>query len=347
MRQAASEMQRGRRQQAQRQGRRAEAAMEDVARETEARRDQQQDAWREEVLQALDRALAETARLSRRQLEVAESFRRRPASTVRNEQASVEESLQKLLDQLRAVSGRNALVSPQIAIALAVARRHMIAARDAVSTGTPNPREAAEQAGQAVDGLNVAAYAMVRARQDVGGASSGSGLAEAMERLTQMAQQQGQLSQQAEGLLPMAGAGSMQMELQRLAARQRALAEAMERMRAQGEVPGARELAEEAEELARRLEAGRLDRETVERQQRLFRRMLDAGRTLQGEEEDERKERQSTTATGDQVHLPPALGRRLGGAPRLPTWEELRALTPEQRRLVTEYFRRLAGHGTP
>ena len=37
---------------------------------------------------------------------------------------------------------------------------------------------------------------------------------------------------------------------------------------------------------------------------RLFRRMLDAGRTLQGKEEDERKERQSTTATDDSVHLP-------------------------------------------
>ena len=54
-----------------------------------------------------------------------------------------------------------------------------------------------------------------------------------------------------------------------------------------------------------------LERQTVERQQRLFRRMLDAGRTLQGREEDEKKERQSTTATGDSVHLPPALRARL------------------------------------
>ena len=49
----------------------------------------------------------------------------------------------------------------------------------------------------------------------------------------------------------------------------------------------------------------------MERQQRLFRRMLDAGRTLQGREEDEKKERQSTTATGDSIHLPPALRARL------------------------------------
>ena len=72
-------------------------------------------------------------------------------------------------------------------------------------------------------------------------------------------------------------------------------------------------MADEAKELARRLDAGRLDRQMVERQERLFRRMLDAGRTLQGREEDEKKERQSTTATGDSVHLPPALRARLDG----------------------------------
>jgi hypothetical protein len=93
------------------------------------------------------------------------------------------------------------------------------------------------------------------------------------------------------------------------------------------------------------LEAGRLDRQVVERQERLFRRMLDAGRTLQGREEDERKERQSTTATDDSVHLPPALqGRLMGDDQRLrvPSWEELQELSPEERRLVVDYFRRLA-----
>ena len=83
----------------------------------------------------------------------------------------------------------------------------------------------------------------------------------------------------------------------------------------------------------------------VERQERLFRRMLDAGRTLQGKEEDERKERQSTTATDDSVHLPPALSARLAGDDgrlRVPSWEELQRFSPEERRLVVDYFRRLS-----
>ena len=127
--------------------------------------------------------------------------------------------------------------------------------------------------------------------------------------------------------------------------RQRALAERLDRMRAGGQIPGAAELAQEAKELARSLEAGRLDRQTVERQERLFRRMLDAGRTLQGQEEDEKQERQSTVATDDSIRLPPALRRRISegeSALRLPTWEELQALSPDDRRRVVEYFRRLA-----
>ena len=104
-------------------------------------------------------------------------------------------------------------------------------------------------------------------------------------------------------------------------------------------------MADEARDLARRLEAGRLDRETVERQERLFRRMLDAGRTLQGQQEDENKERQSTTANEDSVWLPPALRLRLGGdgsGIRMPDWEALQRLSPEERRLVVEYFQRLS-----
>jgi hypothetical protein len=164
--------------------------------------------------------------------------------------------------------------------------------------------------------------------------------------MNQMAQQQGNMGQQAGGMLPQMGAGGqMQEQLRQLGAQQRALAERLERMRAGGQIPGTAEMAQEAKDLARSLEAGRLDRQTVERQERLFRRMLDAGRTLQGEEKDEKQERQSTTGKDDSVHLPPALRSRLGDSDallRYPSWEELQALSPEERRRVVEYFRRLA-----
>jgi hypothetical protein len=294
----------------------------------------------------MDQALAETSQLAERQLRVQDELSKGdPGASTRAEQAAIEEGVRKILEQMKQAGGKNALVSPQIAAALGSAQLQMQAAREAISSAAPNSREASEQAGNAVDDLNAAAHQLLRARDEVSGSQSGSGLAEALERMAQLAQQQGGLGKQGAGLLPLMGRGGMQEQLQRLATRQRVLAQELEKLRAEGDVSGAGQMADEARELSRRMEAGRLDRQIVERQERLFRRMLDAGRTLQGREEDEKKERQSTTATDDSVHLPPALQARLLGDDqrlRVPSWEELQELSPEERRLVVDYFRRLA-----
>lgn len=349
MRQAAQQAKQGQRQEAKRQGEQAEESLQPLSEQLDEQREQLQEEWREEVVDALDEALADAGRLAERQLEVTQGLQRgEPNGRMRQEQGAVEESAARLLERLRETSGKNALVSPQIATAMSAAMQQMRRAREAVSTAAPNPREAGERAGEALDALNATAHALARARGNVSGSQSGSGLAEALEQMGQMASQQGQMSQQGQGLLPMMQGGGAQQQLAQLAAQQRAMAQRLERMRGQGQIPGSGEMAEEAQELARQLEAGRLDRQTVERQERLFRRMLDAGRTLQGREEDEQKERESTAATGDSVRLPPAL-RRLrdeqSGALRVPTWEELQRLSPEERRLVTDYFRRLAAPG--
>jgi len=127
-----------------------------------------------------------------------------------------------------------------------------------------------------------------------------------------------------------------------LAARQRQLAEQLERMQAAGSASAAGPLAAEARELARQLENGRLDPRTIQRQERLYRRLLDAGRTLRGPEADDQKERQSTTARPGNVLLPTGEIPRTGG-PRYPypSWQELQGLSPTERRAVLDYFRML------
>jgi hypothetical protein len=347
MREAAKSARKGQRPQARENGEQASRSLEPLGDELQRRRQQMQREWRRQVVEAMDQALSETSRLAERQLSVQEELRDGgpPAAGTRSEQAAIEEGVQKLLEQMKQVGGKNALVSPEIAGALGAAQRQMQQAREAISSAAPNSREAAEQAGGAVDELNAAAHQLLRAREEISGSQSGSGLEEALEKMAQLAQQQGGLGRQGAGLLPMAGSSAVQAQLQRMAARQRALAQELERLRGQGDMPGAGQMAEEAKELARRLEAGRLDRSVVDRQERLFRRMLDAGRTLQGREEDQKKERQSTTATDDSVHLPPALRARLqgdGDRLRVPSWEELQQLSPGERRLVVDYFRRLS-----
>jgi hypothetical protein len=347
MQQAARSARRGQRPQARQQGEEASRSLAPLGDQLQQRRQEMQQEWRRQVVEAIDQALSETSRLAERQLRVQEQLGEpgEPSASTRAEQAAIEEGVQKVLDQVRQAGGKNALVPPQIGAALGAAQLRMQQAREAISSAAPNSREAADQAGGAVDGLNAAAHQLLRASGDIAGSQSGSGLSEALERLAQLAQQQGGLGQQGAGMLPMAGSGAIREQLQRLAAKQRALAQELEKLRGQGSVPGAGDMADEAAQLSRKLEGGRLERQTVERQQRLFRRMLDAGRTLQGREEDEKKERQSTTATGDSIHLPPALRARLEDENRrlrVPTWEELQQLSPEERRLVVDYFRRLS-----
>jgi hypothetical protein len=77
--------------------------------------------------------------------------------------------------------------------------------------------------------------------------------------------------------------------------------------------------------------------------------MLDAGRTLQGDEQDERQERQSETARSKELKLPTdaRVPPSDDGTVRMPSWEELRRLAPEERRRAVEYFRRLREGASP
>jgi hypothetical protein len=249
----------------------------------------------------------------------------------------------QVVRRLGQAAGRNALVAPRLGASLARARREMEEARQSLEGQRPAPDAAGERAGEAARSLSAAALEMVRNRDRVAGSESGSGFAEALRMMAELAGQQGALSDQLGGLLPMLGGGdAVMMQLRALALRQRAIADRLERLGPSG-LPGHPEqLAQEARDLADRLEAGRLDRQTLERQQRLFRRMLDAGRTLRNEDDERESERRSEAAREGRVASPAGrvpLGSGLRYPP--PAWEALQGLSPAERALVLEYFRRL------
>jgi hypothetical protein len=343
MRAAAGSARRGQRQQAQQQAKAAGEALKPLERNIAKEREEMQEEMRAEVLEALDRLLLETSRSLAEQQVVAEALRRGAlAGRLRAEQSMLEEEAAKLLQQVIAVAGKNALISPTISVALAGARDAMRQSIEATSSASPSLGLAADRAGDAVDMLAVAAYALLRSQQAVSESESGSGLEEAMQQMQQMAGEQGELSDQGKSMLQQGDPGMA--EMLQMAIDQRAIAQQLERLRAEGELPGAGELAQDAKDLARSFELGRLTPETIERQQRLFRRMLDAGRSLRGEEEDDRKERESERATAVEGAAPDALDPALlrGAEFALPSWEELQRLSPDDRRRVLDYFRRLA-----
>jgi len=298
------------------------------------------------VMRMMDDALIETADLAERQQSVEQRLRRGElGGEVRGDQAAIRDGVDRVIDRLQNAAGKNVLVSPNLSTALGLARLKMTEALQELQEATANTRQAGESAGRALDGLNEVAYALLRNRGDVEGSESGSGMAEAIERMAQLAQEQQAMASESGQILPMMAQGQQELlqQLRELAERQRELGEELERMDAEGAPNAAEQLVEEALQLARELEAGWLDRETVERQQRLFRRLLDAGRTLRSDEEDEREERRSETSDQANILVPPELSGPTGPETRYPypRWDQLRRFTPEERRLILDYFRRL------
>jgi hypothetical protein len=141
------------------------------------------------------------------------------------------------------------------------------------------------------------------------------------------------------------GEQALRQQLEQLAQRQSQVAQDIETTSRE---PGADDalgdldqLAAEAAALADELSRGRLSPEVLQRQERLFHRLLDAGRSLEQEEfEDEREAtRAGEFERGDVV---PLGDLQLGLMPyELPDGEQLRSLTPAVRQLVLEYFERL------
>ena len=174
-----------------------------------------QQAWRREVTAALDQALAETSRLAERELDVQQAAAvGRPAGSARAGGAGLGRGRGAATARPDAEGvGEECADPPGIGSALGGAQQQMQQVREAIANSTPNTREGADQAGGAVDALNSAVYQLLQARGDVSSSASGSGLAEAIERMDQLAQQQGGLGKEGAGLLPMAGNGAIQEQL--------------------------------------------------------------------------------------------------------------------------------------
>jgi hypothetical protein len=327
---------------------RASQSLQAAADSLRRRQGQMSAAWRSEVLKLLHDAQTETIALAVEEQRMAERLKRGEGSgDVGGRQSAVEQGVDQIGRRLETAGERNALVSPRLGAALGQARQQIELSRRAAEGPRAEPGEAASQAQNAALSLTAAAFQMMRTADLVAGSQSGSGMAEAIRQLADLAGRQGALNDQLGRLLPLMGPGSVAdavlQQLRQIAVRQRGLADQLERLGGLG-LPGRpEELAQEARRLADRLEQGHLDSQTLGRQQQLFHRMLDAGRTLRNDQEAD-PERRSETAREGNVHVP------VGAVPReaalrypVPKWDQLKALSPAERAMVLDYFRRING----
>ena len=93
--------------------------------------------------------------------------------------------------------------------------------------------------------------------------------------------------------------------------------------------------------MAQLLSGGRLDAEVRDRQQRLFHRLLDAGRSLEKEEESDERESEAPGEFERGTVLPLSADDLATFRYQLPSAADLRALSPPERQMVIQYFERL------
>ena len=274
-----------------------------------------------------------------------------PAEDRRGAQSAVEQGVDKASERLQGAGKKSALLSPRSQRAVADAKEKVSQATKSVSETKGNGSQQANALGDAADALTTAAAALARDRERANSASSASGFSEMMQQLQEAAQKQGQINSQAQGLMGMpSGSQSAagQALARELARRQRGVADQLEDA---GDASGgdkAEQLAREARQLADALDGGRLDAATLARQQQLFRRLLDAGRSLEKDEREDTGKREARSATGTDTFTPgTAADGKAARRYRAPTWDELRALSPDERRAILDYFARLNSAPSP
>ena len=146
---------------------------------------------------------------------------------------------------------------------------------------------AAKSAREAMGALNTTALAVRRAIADLASAASAIGFDEMLQRMQELAEQQGGLNAQSQNMFGQPGFSPGQsMSLAQMAARQQAIRQAMSELR--GQMGAQREkllgdlgdVLSEMDEVSKRLSRGQLDRRTLDRQRRILSRMLDAQRSV-------------------------------------------------------------------
>jgi hypothetical protein len=327
--------------------RQAAEHMEQAAQQLSDAREGQIQEWKNELTGELDRAIQEMIQMAREQDALAQKAREgAEQGQLRAEQGALQQGVERVGEKIEKAGQKSTHVSPQAQGALAEARRRVQQATERTAESQRGGSDAAPAMQDAAQALNRAAAALVKDREQVDQGQSASGFAEMLERMREMAKQQGSLNAQAQGLLPMPGQrmnAQGQAQARGIAEQQRTLADRLDDAGKSSSSGRASELAREMRQIAEALDGGRVDQTLVERQQRLFRRLLDAGLTLEKEERDDRGDRESRSATGAEgTFTPPADVRsRPTARYREPTWSELRGLTAEERRAVLEYFKRI------
>ncbi len=327
----------------------ASEQMQESAQAIESAGEMLNEDWKQEALEAVGTATQEALDLAREQAVLSADLSSQggqPPANLAGRQASLIQGLDRLLESLSEAGKKTALIDRSVGSTAAEARDRMQELGEALGGREGPPRGASAESMALVETLNDLAGRLMASRRKIEAAGSATGMQEALDQLAQMSQSQAGLNRESGGLMLMQQNGQlMEVALQRLAERQKEIARELEKLAGRpeaAELPARLELlATEADEIARNLASGQLDQNTLRRQEQLFRRLLDAGRSLERDEDPERRE--AKAADLSRAGSVPEQGAETETGPRFPYPDDaaLRAASRSDRQLILDYFDRL------
>lgn len=268
----------------------------------------------------------------------------------------VAESQQKILEGMSHVirdiidlSHETFFISPQISKSLGSANGNMRKSLSELENRRQNTASNFQR--QAMAGINESILSMNQSMEMMSSASSATGFEQYLEQMRKLSGRQGQLNQESLNFFKQ-NQGSLSMEqqgyLRRMAAEQRAIQESMENManemQNRSDILGRLDhMANEMGEVVEDLQALNIDRKTIERQQQILSRMLDAQKSVREKEYSKKRlaevgKEYRRKSPDDPTNMEDPRMKQL-------SLDLIRALqegfNPDYEKLIEEYFRAL------
>ncbi len=215
------------------------------------------------------------------------------------QQQAIADNTSRVIQDIVELSNQTFALPSELSMALGKANYNM--RKSIAELEERNQRGAGDAQVEAMAGLNEAVMGMQQAMNDMKSSGSPFGMEKFMEQLKQLAQRQGQVNQQSMQLMPGDNgppggiSPGEQQRLRRLSAEQRAIQESLDQMHDENgdeqALGSLNKISEDMEEVLKDLEALKIDRRTIDRQQKILTRMLDAQKSVR--EREYSKERKS------------------------------------------------------
>jgi hypothetical protein len=272
----------------------------------------------DEVMSDFRNVIFKTMQLSQNQEKLSQIIKHTPRQSERLldvavNQQQLQRNLIKIIDELIALSNKTFGLSPRVGKGFGQASAAM---NNAVrQMEERNPANATKSAQQATAAINQSALELINSMNSLQSSGSASGFENYLQQLQKMAGQQQGINDETQ-MISLGQAGQ-QAALRRLAARQQQLRNSLEQLQQEisentkqsGDLGG---IAKDMDDVIKDLQENRVLRKTLERQQRILSRLLDAQKSLRTQ--DFKKERKSKT--GEELvrespdQLPADLGER-------------------------------------